>query len=260
MALTTQQAEEVADVLRNLLRRKLSKYNPEPNSMPFHTRLLGIERLAVYSFIQSLNTSFGVGIFEQVASVLAKPHFDKVSLQTVAGSKISDQALHEIQLIMTDLTNAIGNPNMRLEVERLRKVCRSGKMITAKLARVDVALESNAGAAYLFDIKTPKPNTGDFQKFKRMLLEWTAAFLADNPDAEVTAAIAIPYNPYEPAPYNRWTMRGMLDIQPQSQLFVAAEFWDFLGGDGTYEPLLDVFEQVGIELRPDIDARFAKFR
>ncbi|MCA1631960.1 MAG: TdeIII family type II restriction endonuclease, partial [Acidobacteria bacterium] len=65
---------------------------------------------------------------------------------------------------------------------------------------------------------------------------------------------------YEPKPYSRWTMKGMLDVKPDSQLLVAQEFWNFIGGDGAYEQLLNVFEQVGIELRPEIDARFAQFK
>ena len=40
---------------------------------------------------------------------------------------------------------------------------------------------------------------------------------------------------------------------------VAKDLWDFLGGENTYEQLLSVFEDVGIELRPEIDARFKMF-
>ena len=40
---------------------------------------------------------------------------------------------------------------------------------------------------------------------------------------------------------------------------VADEFWNFLGGEETYEQLLDVFETAGMELRPEIDARFQAF-
>ena len=52
-------------------------------------------------------------------------------------------------------------------------------------------------------------------------------------------------------------MRGMLDL-PQ-ELKVAEEFWDFLGGEGAYNDLLDCFERVGIELRGEIDEYFSKF-
>ena len=69
--------------------------------------------------------------------------------------------------------------------------------------------------------------------------------------------VAIPYNPYEPEPYQRWTIKGMLDLS--EELKVAEEFWDFLGGQGAYNELLNCFERVGIELRPEIDAYFSKF-
>ena len=35
--------------------------------------------------------------------------------------------------------------------------------------------------------------------------------------------------------------------------------WDFLGGAGAYNDLLDCFEKSGQELRPEIDNCFAKF-
>ena len=40
----------------------------------------------------------------------------------------------------------------------------------------------------------------------------------------------------------------------------AIEFWDFLGGEGAYHDLLDCFERVGIELRPEIDQYFERFK
>lgn len=79
-----------------------------------------------------------------------------------------------------------------------------------------------------------------------------------NPNVKVNTLIAIPYNPYEPEPYQRWTMKGMLDLE--HELKVAEEFWDFLGGQGAYGDLLDCFERAGIELRPEVDKHFAKFK
>ena len=55
MALLKQQIELVEDTIRTSLRKRFKTYNPEPAAMPFHTRLLGKDRLALYSFIYSLN-------------------------------------------------------------------------------------------------------------------------------------------------------------------------------------------------------------
>ncbi len=256
MSLLKQQISDIENVLKNALRHKFKNYKPEPASMPFHTRLLGKDRLALYSFIHSLNTNFGTSIFEPVGLALARKNFKMATTQAVAGKQISDFAQNEIQKIIDELVTATTTPNKKEEIKRIRKVCQTGEMITVKPTRIDLMFESKEGVYYLFDIKTAKPNIGGFKEFKRTLLEWVAIMLANKPDAEVNTFIAIPYNPYEPKPYTRWTMRGMLDIE--NELKVANEFWDFLGGKDTYKDLLDIFERVGIELRDEIDQYFAK--
>lgn len=257
MALSKEQIRDVERVLRISLRNKFQNYKPEPASMPFHTRLLGKDRLALYAFIHSLNTNFGTSIFEPVALVLAKKHFKSAKAQVIAGDKVSSDAQVVIQKIIDDLTTANTTPDKTAEIEAIRRVCQKGNMKKVKPTRVDLLLQSKNDVLYLFDIKTAKPNVGGFKEFKRTLLEWVAIVLGQNPKTQVNTVIAIPYNPYEPEPYNRWTMRGMLDLE--KELKVANEFWDFLGGEETYNGLLDCFERVGIELRDEIDAYFKKF-
>lgn len=257
MALTTEQIQTIENVLRNSLRHKFQNYKPEPASMPFHTRLLGKDRMALFSFIHSLNTNFGTSIFEPVALALASSKFKIAKSQSQAGTQMSENAQFEIQQIMDELTAANTKPDKIKETEIIRKVCQTGTLRKVKPTLVDIWLESYDNEIFLFDIKTAKPNKGGFKEFKRTLLEWTAAILAENPNAKVNTIIAIPYNPYEPKPYSRWTMAGMLDLE--NELKVADEFWDFLGGQGTYKDLLDCFERVGIELRKEIDDYFAKY-
>ena len=153
---------------------------------------------------------------------------------------------------------AEATPDKNKEIEAIRKSCQKGKIRKVKLTKIDVFVQSKSGELFLFDMKSAKPNIGEFKGFKRTLLEWTAAFLGTDPKAKINTIVAIPYNPYEPKPYARWTMRGMLDLD--KELKVAHEFWDFIGGKGTYQDLLDCFERVGIELRPEIDKYFSKFK
>jgi len=258
MGLNKQQINKIEQILKNALRYKFQNYKPEPASMPFHTRLLGKDRLALYSFIHSLSTNFGTSIFEPVALELSKSNFARAESQATAGTQISELAQVEIQRIMDGLITAKSTPNKHEEVERIRKVCQQGKMVKIKPTKVDVLVENNIKELFLFDIKTAKPNVGGFKEFKRTLLEWVAVVLTENPKAKINTIIAIPYNPYEPASYNRWTMRGMLDLE--YELKVADEFWNFLGGEGAYQDLLSCFERVGVELRGEIDKYFVKYR
>ncbi len=249
--------KSIEQILVASIRKKFLDYNPEPASMPFHTRLLGKDRLALYSFIHSLSTNFGTTIFEPVTIALAESRFRNAVRVHTAGVQISSEAHREIQEIMSGLETATVLPDKKAEIEKIRKVCQVGTINTVKMTKVDIMLESNNDEVYFFDIKTAKPNSGGFREFKRTLLEWVAAVLLVNPEAKINTLIAIPYNPYEPEPYKRWTMRGMLDLD--NELKVGKEFWDFVGGEGAYEVLLDCFERVGIELRSEIDNYFKKF-
>ena len=54
MALSVEQIQSVEDTIRNSLRNRFNTYNPEPAVMPFHTRLLGKDRLASEQLFLSL--------------------------------------------------------------------------------------------------------------------------------------------------------------------------------------------------------------
>jgi hypothetical protein len=181
VSFTQKQNKLIQKTIKDSLQKKLQRYNPETSYMPFHYRLIGKDRMALFSFIHSLNTTFGTSIFEPVAEVLASSNFVFAQKQYIVGDKISEKAQSEVQQIMNDLTMG-KNPDKFEEIERIRKVCNN----------------------------------------------------------------------------ERWTLKGMLDLD--NELKVAEEFWDFLGGIGVYSKLLDAFEKVGIDLRPEIDEYFAKFR
>jgi type II restriction enzyme len=257
VALNNEQLKEIEYTIKENLRHKFLTYKPETNHMPFHFRLLGKDRMALFSFIHSLNTSFGTSIFEPVAESLAKTRFSNAKRQFEVGDSISEVAQNEIQQIINELSMG-GNPNKISEIERIRKVCREGNINKLKTVKVDLFVQDYDNSIHLFDIKTAKPNMSNFKDFKRTLLEWIAIYLYNNPEANINSYIAIPYNPYEPKPYERWTLKGMLDLK--NELKVAEEFWDFLGGPGAYNEILNCFEKVGLELRPEIDEYFSKFK
>lgn len=253
--LTQQQKSNIQEVISTCLRNKFKNYVPQNNYMPFHTRLLGKDRMALYSFMQSLLTTFGTSIFEPVAAALARNNFVKVETQYVVGQSIYADCQQSVQAIINKLTYN-PKPDKIKELEVLQKHL-SGIKNKLKPAKIDLFVENDKGEQFLFDLKTAKPNKGDFQKYKQTLLEWAGIAYTSNKNAKIHTLIAIPYNPYEPEPYQFWTMAGMLDID--NELKVAEDFWNFLGGEGAYNDLLDCFERAGVELRSEIDNYFAKF-
>lgn len=254
----SQRQTMIKEKIKECMRAKFLSYRPETRHMPFHHRLLGQDRMALYSFIQSLNTTFWVSIYEPVAVALASERFKVVKTQVKPSDRISTGAHQQIQTIMDELGVSDREPDKSTEIEEIREVCRKGILNQVKLTQVDIWLENYEGELFLIDLKTVKPNKGNFKEFKRTLLEWAAAELVKEPEVVVHTMIGIPYNPYEPKRYERWTLKGMLDLD--REVLIAEELWDFLGGNGSYTELLDAFEMAGIELRDEIDRYFEKFR
>ena len=48
-------------------------------------------------------------------------------------------------------------------------------------------------------------------------------------------------------------MQGYLD--QEKELYVAEKFWEFLGGKGTYQEVLEIFDEVGKEFKEKIQGK-----
>lgn len=262
MGLTQEQFDQITTLLCEQIARKLENHSPESTNMPFHVRLLGRDRLALFTFIQSINTMLGISVFEQVAVIIAAPHFRIAIRQSEhLEGRINPKAQTLIQEMIDDILTARSIPDKDLEIRRILEISNQAEIRNIRRPRFDLFLVSHTGHEYYFEIKSAKPNLSQIADFKRMLLEWVAIRGAAQPPIEpdkIHTILAIPYNPYEPKPYNRWTFRGMFDFA--HELMVAEEFWDFLGGDGAYSDLLNAFEQAGIRMRTEIDTKFSSFR
>lgn len=256
MSIANKRKQEISTLLKEKIMHKLREYSPETQSMPFHFRLLGKDRMALYSFIHSVNTMLGQSIFEKVAEIIAAPNFDKAESQYTFEGYVSNKAVLEIDNIMLDLKSARMLADESKENDRIRLAANQGSLGNIRKTRADLFVLKKDIEHY-FEIKTVKPNIDVFAKTKEKLLQWKAIRYSKNQNVRVKTYICIPYNPEAPSPYNRWTLQGLYDLK--HEVLVAEEFWDFLGGKGTYEELLDIFEQTGIALRNDIDKKLAEF-
>ena len=137
MTMTNKYKTHIVDTIKFCLRNKFQNYRPETDNMPFHYRLLGRDRMALFSFLQSLNTTFGTSIYEPVAKELAKKAFKEVHTQYELGNIITEGAQNEIQKIMNKLS-VDGVVNKTTETERIRKVSRSGEQNKLKSVKVDL--------------------------------------------------------------------------------------------------------------------------
>ncbi|MBS3050654.1 MAG: TdeIII family type II restriction endonuclease [Candidatus Aenigmarchaeota archaeon] len=248
MSLTADQKKKIKELLRTKIKGKLANYARETTSMPFLAKIIqDEEKVAAYSFIHSLATTLGTSIYENVAKIIAEPSSQEVGTKVKVDGTLSSAQKSVIDRIKNDLRNGVRKANKAKETQEVLKASSTGGKPQKDGNEVDFYMKRN-GVEYYFEIKTSKPNIDVFTKSKEKLLEWIA-----RKKKPVKTLVVFPYNPYHPKPYNRFTEQGVLE--KGEEFLVGDEFWDFLGGKNTYNDLIQVFDEVGKELRKDIDAK-----
>jgi predicted nucleotidyltransferase len=258
MSLSTVTKNKIAELLTSKVRGKLREYQPETVHMPFHHRLFGKDRYAMFSFIQSMNTTFGMSVWEQVATVLAEGAGSYAKRQYKLLGEIDRETEEFIRDIHYKLREGNITPNMVRQAEEIRSRVRRGQAKLDPDSVVDLFVKRNKEEHY-FDVTSVKPNMKEFVALKLKLLRWVALRLSQDKNAQVFTKLAIPYNPYHPQPYEWWTLKGLYDLE-NGEVLVGEKFWNFVASDSIYDDLLDVFQEVGEELRAEIDKKFAEFR
>jgi len=226
--------------------------------MPFHNRLLGKDRYAMFSFIHSMNTTFGMSLFEQIALMLSKSAGAQAERQYKLLGKIDGKTEKIISSIHYKLRKGEITPNKIKDAEQIRNSVVKGKSEQDPDSIVDFFMRIN-GAENYFDITSAKPNIKEFVALKLKLLRWIGLRFSQDKKAKVFTRLAIPYNPYYPEPYERWTAKGLYDLK-NGEILVGEDFWNFVAGSKVYEELLDLFQEVGEKLRDEIDKKFAEFK
>lgn len=238
MSLSESQKREIVTLLSSKLDDKLRRYARESTSMPFLVRLMqDRERIAAYSFIHSLATMLGMSIYEDVSKIISGEHSEECFTKYDLGGVISEDQKAVIDNILRELRNSERECDIEKEIQEvLGANPRDGKV--QKEGRIADFYMLRDGVEQYFEIKTAKPNIDIFAKSKSKLLEWVA-----RKRKRIKVFLAFPYNPYYPKPYERFTLQNLL--KPGEDILIGKDYWDYLGGENTFEELLGLFDSVG---------------
>jgi hypothetical protein len=247
----------IKDLLVDTVRSKLSLYEPETGNAPFHYRLLGQDRYAIFSFIQSMNTTFGMSIWEQVAEILAQGAGKHAQRQYDLLGKIDAGTEKFIQKLHHNLRTKERRADFVKDILEIKNMVKPGAASNDPDKRVDLYVKDKKGE-YFYDITSVKPNMKEFVSLKLKLLRWAALRYSQGKDVPVYPRLGIPFNPYHPEPYNRWTLGDLFDLKA-NEVLIGDEFWNEVAGEYVYPRLLDIFEVVGKKLRKELDKKFASF-
>lgn len=241
MALDNQVVAELTEFMERWIVRRIANYNRETGHMPFLGRIVRDPSLvSSYSITHSLATAIGMGLYEQISKMIATPNFDEVELKRHLPEEISPARRNLITTIVGDLQSGNRTANRNVEMDEVLAIPNDHTVRSVGQPKVYDLYLRKGKEEWFFDLKTVKLSLGGEPGHKQVLLEWIA-----REDRRINAMLAFPYNPYEPEPFEtRFTMRGILG---RNEYMVGEEFWDFLGGVGTYKQLLEVFDKVGAD-------------
>ena len=251
---------EIEELLCQVIESKIERLNQvEVSYKPFYTPLLGTGVLLTHQVVQSIFTTFGMSVFERVATVIARDHFDEVIPQFKLNQTLTKRASDIVSNILDDLRNKRIKPKASREYQRLRESTFSLQdSLERDTVKVDLFLRRGR-EVFLIDLKTVKPNKSGILDYKRQILEWVAqGFAQFGTKLDISSTIAMPYNPYHPEPYLRFDIDQIFDIDG-GQLLVGANFWNFLAGPHTFDELVATFQRAGSKVKPKLQELFDRY-
>lgn len=246
MSLTKKLQIEVYEFLKEKIINKINNYNlnDEDSSKPFQYALFTRKGYLAKGFIHGCETALG-NWHESIARIIAKENFKtakKLQGRNKLSGQITNTAQETFENILSDLDSVIREPNHKKEADEIFQASQENGNVVDRIQTVDLYLE----------IKGPKPNKNEMRAAKRDLLEILAMRAKER--KKVKIYLGMYYNPYYPKEYVRWTCLKFFD--KGNDFLVGKDFWDFLGGNGAYKELIDIYEKVGKEIRPVLEQKF----
>jgi hypothetical protein len=106
---------------------------------------------------------------------------------------------------------------------------------------------------YAFEIKAPMPNSDQTKVSKEKILK----LYSMNPLQVDGAYYALPYNPYGRREDYSWSFPARwFDMKKDEVVLIGDEFWEKIGGEGTYQSFIEAVNTIGKDYRLRIYREF----
>lgn len=258
MALTKNLKIKVYEFLKEKILKKIEEYDlsDEDSAKPFQYALFTKKGYLAKGFIHGCETALG-NWHETIAKIIAKENFEvakKLQGAEKLQGEITNEAQRTFENILSDLDSVTREPNHKKESEEIYNASQGNKSSVNRTQTVDLYLKRNNGEEIYFEIKGPKPNKNEMRAAKRDLLEIYAMKAKEG--KKVKIFLGMYYNPYAPQEYQRWTCIKFFD--KGRDFLIGKDFWDYLGGAGAFDDLVKIYEEVGEEIRPELEKKFKK--
>jgi len=223
---------------------------------PLYSALVPDEIFKGSHFERRFVTRFG-SAWESLAVVAARVGLGQGDTGHSITGNVNAERLKRIQQVLNELEHAeAGRAKTRPDWDReLRFVLAgSSKTILPTTVICDVyAEDTNEKKKYAFELKAPLPNSDQTKVSKEKILK----LYSMEPLQVDEAFYALPYNPYGRRQDYNWAFPARwFNMKEDRVVLIGNEFWEKIGGVGTYQAFIDAVNEIGPHYKDRIYREF----
>lgn len=251
--------EAIQEVIRALMDRVMEKVlSTDPflkdehrAKKPLYAALVPDEIFKGSHFERRFVTPFG-NVWESLAVVAANAGLGRgITRHRIDGQVKSDRLRRITEVLNTLEHTAKGRKKVQPDWDKeLKYIIEGGGEDIPVPVVCDVYAEDTASRRrYAFEIKAPLPNSDQTKVSKEKLLK----LYSMEPSQVDEAYYALPYNPYGSRENYSWSFPARwFNMKQDKVVLIGEEFWEKIGGLGTYKAFIEAVNEIGQEYKDRI--------
>jgi hypothetical protein len=255
--------EAIQSVIRNLMDRVMNRVLIEDPFIkeklhadkPLYAALVPDEIFKGSHFERRFVTPFG-SAWEELAITAARFGLG----YGVKGHRIFGTVKSERLVRITQVLNALEHPDRGKgrkkpdwDTEIAYVMEGDGEDIPVQIVCDVYAEDTTNGGKYAFELKAPLPNSDQTKVSKEKILK-----LYSMEPLQISGAYyALPYNPYGDRAAYAWSFPARwFNMREDNVVLIGDEFWEKIGGLGTYQAFITAVNEIGKEYKERIYREF----
>lgn len=223
---------------------------------PLYAALVPDEIFKGSHFERRFVTPFG-SVWEKLAIVAASKGLGYGEQGVSIKGQVNSERLRRIQEVLNTLEHSgRGKEKVRPDWKKELKYILEGK--SKKLIPTTVicdvyAEDTKNNKKYVFELKAPLPNSDQTKVSKEKILK----LYSMQPIQVDGAYYALPYNPYGKRADYTWAFPARwFDMRNDEVVLIGDEFWEKIGGTGTYKAFISAVNEIGKDYKDRIYREF----
>ena len=221
---------------------------------PLYAALVPDEVFKGSHFERRFVTPFGLA-WEKLGLVVARAGLGYAERGYRINGLVNTERLRRITEILNNLEHSQGATKSRPDWDRELEYVLEGKGESIPVTVVcDLfAQDERTGNTYAFELKSPLPNSDITKVSKEKVLK----LYSMEPFQVNHAYFALPYNPYGRREDYEWSFPDRwFNMKADPVVLIGDEFWDKVGGPGTYQTFIEAVNEIGPQYRERVYREF----